>query len=679
MHLQYYTKPTHLKAVPSHLPGLSQPEEPEPGDVTKNYAEVLADGVGYLVSTLYPYHSCLVAIIPEVPAAALRRYAVEARKEMGESSKALAENNACRDAHRFIQRWGLSWKVDYSQFKFEESGELYEFPYLNPKSWAKFLLEKCPELVMGGITDLKFAKQNLEEFWSCYQKIDPLHDFYQKPHGERKPSNSLAFAFHGDEGRGAKKGNTCVISMETVLGLPSDSQDDSDATHSCKCKVSDKGRKRFKLAHDPAQHNHGDPPLCAEQVTNLKHHSYLTKFVLGVLPHKYYKNTGLLDAFMGELVLAFQELFQHGITVGSEKWFLVVVGCKGDLRWYEKIGNLQRCFNKQIGNALCMCHECGAGSPQMPWEDSSHHPCWGDNLFPERPWSEEPAIARIPCNESIPEAILKRDLFHNTKVGVLRDFCGSAIMMIITFGYFHVPRGEGSNARDSLLERAFFNFRWYCKTNSKYAALHSFTSLFFNCLRSWHYPWINSKGSDTTLLIGWLRVLAVSCLNDIRDEQHRLALETILQAATDVEGWQSIVYKHGLWLTKTCGAVLYEHFHRFIQAYNKLAHLCLYRFRMPGFAMKAKLHMLMHTKFEIYCQLQDPTLVWVLNPNIWNCEMCEDVVGRLSRLSRRCSPQIPAQRTLDLYLIKCKAVYRRYKSIKAVSKRRLKKKQPKKL
>ena len=560
-----------------------------------------------------------------------------------------------------------------------ESGGTFEFPYLSPLDFTKFLLEKAPELLMGGCTDTDQGRQNLEQFWTCYKAIDPAHAFFQEGHQERKPSNTLVFALHGDEGHGAKKGNTCVISMETCLGLPNmDSQ--WDATRCSGCKVSDKGRNRFKLAHGPTHQTVGDTPLCANQVTNLKHNSFLTKFVLGVLPNKYYKSTGVLDAFMGELCLAFKELFTNGVVVNSQRWFLAIVGLKGDLRWYEKICNLERCFNKQLGNAKRMCHECAAGSQSVPWEDFRHQPLWGHHLFPERPWRESnpPAICEIPFNSATPEKMIKRDLFHNTKVGVLRDFCGSSIMLILHFGFFNGPRGEVSNSRDALLERAHDHFLWYCKTTSHYPALHSFTPIFFNATRSWHHAWVNTKASDTTIMIGWIKVLAHACLCETQDERQKAALETIIKAATWVQGWERIVYGHGLWLTKTCGAVLYEYFHDFIQAYNKLAHMCLYSFRVPGFAMKAKLHMLTHTKYELYCQLMDPDTIWVLNPAIWSCDMCEDVVGKLSRLSRRVSPQIPARRTLDLYLIKCKAAYGRYKEIKSVYKTKLKKRHPKK-
>ena len=93
------------------LPG---PLEHQPGDVSLSYAEVLADGVGCSMATsnLTTIDNSWLVPTPitrnwfsEVPAASLRKYRAEARKEVGESCKVSASRgNDCRDAHRFIKR-----------------------------------------------------------------------------------------------------------------------------------------------------------------------------------------------------------------------------------------------------------------------------------------------------------------------------------------------------------------------------------------------------------------------------------------------------------------------------------------------------------------------------------------------------------------------------------------------
>ena len=107
---------------------------------------------------------------------------------MGESGKNLAPTNSARDAHAFINRWGLSWRVPHSLFKYQESGQTYEFSYLSPVSFTKYLLEKAPQLVMGGIDGCQ-GRQNLESFWASYRAIDPEHIFSKKiAQGEHHPT-----------------------------------------------------------------------------------------------------------------------------------------------------------------------------------------------------------------------------------------------------------------------------------------------------------------------------------------------------------------------------------------------------------------------------------------------------------------------------------------------------------
>ena len=79
-----------------------------------------------------------------------------------------------------------------------------------------------------------------------------------------------------------------------------------------------------------------------------------------------------------------------------------------------------------------------------------------------------------------------------------------------------------------------------------------------------------------------------------------------------------------------------------------------------GYGMKSKFHLIAHTKHEIAVLLDKPGCDFVLNPLIYSGEMNEDVVGKLSRLSRRVSSRLTSKRTLQLYLCKAKAVYGRF-------------------
>ena len=636
---------------------------PSPGDFTYNYAELLSDGVPFSNIT------CLEVTLPspcQVPAAKLRHVADKARVELGEhplASNSSSANNACRDAHNFVNRWGLSWKIPYSYLPLHKDGVDIQVPYISPISFLKFLMTKHPELLHGGISDPELGEKYLESFWANYREAHPSHAMFQEAgHPDRKPCNTLCLGFHGDEGRGLKRGNTCVLMMESVLGLM-ETEKPKDSTRCQTCSLGKSTAKMFNLKEGYMDCSKcGGAPLCARLVTNYKQHSFLTKFVLSVLPHSYFKDTDFLDRLMDTICADFKDLFENGFELSDgKKIFASVVGFKGDLEWYQAIACLSRCFSKQIKIGEPMCHQCMAGKPSLPFEDTSHSPAWETTEFSERPWNDEPCLTSVPFDSQQPEKILRRDVFHNFKLGTLRDFIGGTVLLLCSLGYFTDP--EDYNGRDALLARAHAHFRLWCHTTGKSPSLRSFTSTFFN-ITTWHdFAWVNCKGSDTSLCVSWLRVLTSTLLLDLKSEDHRQTLETMRRCAIEGERFFKIIYDHGLFLNRHCAAAVYESLHNFLDDFNRLAFLALYKHKYTAYAKKSKMHMMAHEKQDIRKMLMAGKR-FVLSPLAFACEQNEDMVGRLSRLSRRVSQRWAAHRTLDLYLIQCKAVHRRYVKVR---------------
>ena len=607
----------------------------------------------------------------EVPATKLTALGCQARADLGEHGSKTTPNNASRSAHAFVNRWNLAWKVPFSEFNIMDANEENVLvSYISPKSFVRFLLEKATELVMGGVRSLEQGRSQLEAFWSNYENFHPTHRLFKESHPARSKRNTLAVCFHGDEGRGKKKGNTAVLMFESCLGVGTASNIREKRRHDLcdECCLKASGAKRFKtsIGYMESASVPDNPPACSFQEHNTKNNSYLTKFVLGVLPNELYKKTNGLEILLDRICQDFKDLFENGLEVNGEKWFVAMTGLKGDLRWYEKIANLERCFNKQIGSGLQMCHECEAGSPQLPWEDASHFPCWGVHLYQNRPWHQTPSVATIPFEPAEseggqPERILRRDIFHNTKMGLLRDFAGSTVLLLIYLGYFRDPDPGVSNARDVCLARAHRHFYLFCTSTGGKAALRSFTPVFFNAKTQTEFGWINAKGSDVTLLIKWIAVLSQGLLNDPLDQAHIPTLKRIYLGAVCVRTWQRILYQHGLWLPRHCAMTVHQELHDFLQHYNALAYLCLTKHMFTGYAMKSKFHMICHSKHELGLLLDDPGINFLPSPLMFGAEMNEDVIGKLARLSRRVDSRLLTKRTLQLYLCKCKAVHRRFR------------------
>ena len=613
-----------------------------------------------------PKYNPLILLSPEVPAATLHHFAGEARKEVcPDLAKAnTCRKNASRDAHAFVAKWGLSWKVPMSYVDHLVDGAPEQFPFLSPKAWVKYLLEKTPELVLGGCQNKDDGRAHLKAFWDAYSNEHPSHKLFWENRDGRLLENTLCLSLHGDEGRGLKKSNTTVLMLETNLGLDSHNNM-SRKRNLCacsECTISSDTAKRFCLGPGASR---TPPPsgLCSYQTTNMKQHSFLTKYVIAVIPRK---ETHLLNSIMVEVTRDFISLFEEGVTLSNgERWFAAITGLKGDLKWFvEKVGFLKRCFNKQLATNTAMCHECLAGTSTHPFEDVSHNPLWGPTVYSERPFDVQPVACLIPfesTHEGDPaaERVFRRDIFHNTKVGILRDFVGSVVMLLCRLKYFH--EGGEPNGREQVLHRAYCHFHLFCHTTGRSPGLRSFTATFFNA-PSWDtFPWASSKGSDTSHLLAWIVVLVTGLLNDPKHPGHVNLLRYIKRTAVCARTFLRLIYGHGLWMNKFCIAAVYENIHNFLQGYNACAFLSMNQFKFTGFAMKSKFHMVAHAKQDIYRALQNSDAKFFLNMLIWGCEMNEDVIGKVCRLSRRVSTRKTAQRTMELVLIKSKALHRRWK------------------
>lgn len=373
------------------------------------------------------------SIDPEVAASSVRFVHQKAcQQQTHERPKMSSSKNACRDAHRFVQRWGLAWRVHFSfaNIAKQDNPSTIMVPYLSPKSWAKYLLTHHPELVMGGHCGAR-GRENLKAFWGCYKQIHPEHDMFSLPGGESRWDRTLAMSLHGDEGRGQKKAQTFVLMLDCNLGLETLPFSERGA----KPKQGALPHKRCRGCDEAS-----DVSLGSQQVTNLKGHSFLTKFVLCALPAKLYRCSDEEDS--GEeplcnlLTLIYHELRDlalNGLEIRGETWYIQLTGMKGDLDFFRKCASLQRCWKKQLGRNLMMCHECGAGVSTAPFEDCSDGAAWRNTLFFERPWPEDAQTTPTALVfESLrPERVLRRDLFHNCKTGIFRDFIGGTVTLLM--------------------------------------------------------------------------------------------------------------------------------------------------------------------------------------------------------------------------------------------------------
>ena len=88
---------------------------------------------------------------------------------------------------------------------------------------AKFLLQKYPEVLLGG-GSREMCTERCSAFWEKFKGYQPEHRVFSD-FGTEQLSRVIPIAMHGDKGRTLKKSPIAVYSWESIWGLPAKLRD----------------------------------------------------------------------------------------------------------------------------------------------------------------------------------------------------------------------------------------------------------------------------------------------------------------------------------------------------------------------------------------------------------------------------------------------------------------------
>ena len=346
-------------------------------------------------------------------------------------------------------------------------------------------------------------------------------------------------------------------------------------------------------------------------------------------------------------------------SCAGQRYFGCLIGAKGDLKHHMECGNLDRSYHTMGAKTdQMMCSLCWAGDRAYPFEDCSDQPDWAETLGASRPWSITPNLALVPGNPSFPEQVFLLDPFHLFKVGLARDLAGSSIIAFSKMKFFDTE-GDAKNI-PARLERAHKSFQLWCLAERKAPGLRSFTRTFLNFGTNSASAWSNSKGSDSMLLLKWLLwFVSLQLLNpeNITNDRHLKFCKVLKHTIDNGLKVFALLHSHPLWLQPDCAKLLYKRLMILLRGYKSLAQVMV-SLRMSGYALKPKFHGTHHVAYAIKQALERRSQL-VLSPLFAACEQNEDVVGRISRLSRRLATRTLTRRVLQRHFLKKSALLRR--------------------
>ena len=316
-------------------------------------------------------------------------------------------------------------------------------------------------------------------FWDSWFYENSSHVAYERHmSGELDLGRTIPVLLHGEEGRGYKRRQLMVLSTHGALGRGSHHDTHTDSAH-----------------HLPL---------------NMLGSTWLTHFLTCVMPISLYGDCPeAFDHMLDVVTQEFRELFYNGVVLRGVRYWIAIVGIKGDAPYLTKSGHFERSFFHRPTRAssktanVGICHRCLAGKEDwhcpLPYEDMSIEPRWKETEGVKPAYSTPSPMMQIPYSHDPLETdkLWRFDLFHNWHSGIGKAFLGSAIIEYLVL--------TDRRSLETRLECLTENFQAYCKRDQKTPYYKRLLPSLFGIQTVKDQPsesWV--KGDFTTLLMHWL-------------------------------------------------------------------------------------------------------------------------------------------------------------------------------
>ena len=143
-----------------------------------------------------------------------------------------------------------------------------------------------------------------------------------------------------------------------------------------------------------------------------------------------------------------------------------------------------------------------------------------------------------------------------------------------------------------------------------------------------------------------------------RDDHDKYVLSAMHKLVQGTLNFLGVMHSHDLWLPHGCAGYMMKQGMCALRAYSFCGRVAMEQDRKRLFCMRPKFHYWAHTIFEMKRSYED-SHPQTLSPAIFNCEMNEDFIGKVSRISRHVSPRLTILRTLQRYGVAFQARLRR--------------------
>lgn len=534
---------------------------------------------------------------------------------------AISTHNSERDVQRVVSKQKTTLEVPITELNVQGSS----VPWISPKAWMQYIVSHGLVYMLSGLhqENRHLIGTVWKEFWTRFEILHPGFGLFKRRDINLDFGTTIALYIHGDEGRTLKKQGLMVTTLQSILGFGFSGKRQKDSQAPSLFEVNFAGN------------------IC------------LSRFVVSVIPKwQYQSNPSFFHDIMQKMTCELLDLLETGITcpLTNTVYRFCVIGVKGDMPYLQKMGHLKRSWNTTVKRGTArqppkgVCHLCLAGTTGIPAEDTRKRPCWSHTVGSKLPFDTIPSVIRLlPHDEDHAGSFFKPDIWHIIHLGVGKSFIASTIQVSLET----VP-GSNMDERFEFLTQHYV--RWCRRTRrscfitklSPYVVSYNETA---GATGNW------SKGSVTTNLMLWV----VELIQDLQPDSQGW-LRRASEGAKSLNTILKLLYNSTLFLERGDCLTVCHHGQIFLDTYTGLARDCFASGRSQLYPLFPKIHALHHFFHGI--RLDVSTYNYSMNPLSSSCQLDEDTIGKVSRVSRRVNIRTLAMRTLQRHLMTCWKVWK---------------------
>ena len=511
------------------------------------------------------------------------------------------------------KRFLLSLPIEMTKLE-KAPGTRYvgDFQVISFRNWLTFLVNYNCWHILAGLAkpDPPRERDIFKAFWTRYRMWRPQHEIWDIIDSKGIDLSRVApVVIHGDEGRGFKKSAFLVMAYHSYLGLGT------------------------TLANDLRKRR----PYLSMRL-NYSGNAWSHRFVTAVLP-KMTKDEQAFQTILRFIADDCLDVLYNGVLDASgNKHHAVVLQCVGDWQFLVKAGGLLRSYSnvekRPRAEASCprgICHYCKAGQINTPFEDFRWTASWRDTQFAlgDNPFSSWPILLALPHEATKPARFFCYDLWHSMHLGMGKTFLGSVLALISD-----CMDGGNIDVRFQHLTNLFLQWAAEHKI-TPFIAVLSKDSIQWPDRKS--YPNGNwSKGHVTTTLMKFVAWYLE------RTNHDNILFVKSREAATMINEALTSLYASDVWLTKADAREIGRKAMRYMHLYMEMASIS-YHSNQALFIFMPKAHACDH----VFSELAGCESAYCLNPLCHAVQVDEDMIGKVSRVSRRVSPVQVIKRVLE--------------------------------